>query len=119
MPFSQAVAASLRTAAAAVGVDLLVLDNHYDAATAVANAETFIQERVDVVIEFQVEQHAAPIIADKIANAGIPLIAVDIPHPRDTGGVCDEPLGGLGGLDGGAGSGRGWAAGAEPHYGVV
>ncbi len=84
MPFSQAVAASLRTAAAAVGVDLLVLDNHYDAATAVANAETFIQERVDVVIEFQVEQHAAPIIADKIANAGIPLIAVDIPHPRAT-----------------------------------
>ncbi len=84
MPFSQAVAASLKTAAAAVGVDLLVLDNHYDAATAVANAELFIQERVDVIIEFQVEQHAAPIIADKIANAGIPLIAVDIPHPRAT-----------------------------------
>jgi ribose transport system substrate-binding protein len=84
MPFSQADAASLKTAAAAVGVDLLVLDNHYDAATAVANAELFIQERVDVIIEFQVEQHAAPIIADKIATAGIPLIAVDIPHPRAT-----------------------------------
>jgi ribose transport system substrate-binding protein len=84
MPFSEAVAASLRTAASSVGVDLLVLDNHYDAATAVSNAEQFIQERVDVVIEFQVEQHAAPIIADKIAHAGIPLIAVDIPHPRAT-----------------------------------
>ncbi len=84
MPFSEAVAASLRAAAAGVGVDLLVLDNHYDAATAVANAEQFIEERVDVIIEFQVEQHAAPIIADKIAQAGIPLIAVDIPHPRAT-----------------------------------
>ena len=84
MPFSEAMTASLRAAATAVGVDLLVLDNHYDAATAVANAETFLRERVDVIIEFQVDEHVAPIIADKIGEAGIPLIAVDIPHPRAT-----------------------------------
>ena len=84
MPFSEAMTASLRAAAAAVGVDLLVLDNRYDAATAVANAEAFIRERVDVVIEFQVDVHVAPIIADRISEAGIPLIAVDIPHPRAT-----------------------------------
>jgi ribose transport system substrate-binding protein len=84
MPFSEAMTASLRTAAAIVGVDLVVLDNHYDAQTAIENAETFIRERVDVVIEFQVDEHVAPIIADKIAEAGIPLIAVDIPHPRAT-----------------------------------
>jgi len=84
MPFSQAVTASLRSAAAAMGVDLVVMDNCYDAATAVKNAEAFVRDQVDVVIEFQVEQHAAPIIADKIAAANIPLIAVDIPHPHST-----------------------------------
>ncbi|SEF72028.1 ribose transport system substrate-binding protein [Bryocella elongata] len=84
MPFSQAVTASLREAAAAVGIDLIVLDNKYDADTAIANAERFISERVDLVIDFQVEQRAAPIIADKIAEAKIPLIAVDIPHPHAT-----------------------------------
>jgi ribose transport system substrate-binding protein len=84
MPFSEAMTASLRAAAAIVGVDLLVLDNHYDPQVAIDNAETFIRERVDVVIEFQVDEHVAPIIADKIAEAGIPLIAVDIPHPRAT-----------------------------------
>jgi ribose transport system substrate-binding protein len=84
MPFSQAVTASLKAAAATVGVDLLVLDNRYDAETAVHNAEIFVQERVDIVIEFQVDGHAAPIIADRIAAANIPLIAVDIPHPRAT-----------------------------------
>jgi ribose transport system substrate-binding protein len=84
MPFSQAVTASLQAAAAAVGVDLLVLDNRYNAETAVENAETFLRERVDIVIEFQVDEHAAPIIADKIAGAKIPLIAVDIPHPHAT-----------------------------------
>jgi ribose transport system substrate-binding protein len=82
MPFSEAVTESLRNAAAAVGVDLMVLDNRYDAETAIQNAETFIREHVDIVIEFQVEERAAPIIADKIGEAGIPLIAVDIPHPR-------------------------------------
>jgi ribose transport system substrate-binding protein len=84
MPFSEAMTASLRTAAATVGVDLVILDNHYDAQIAIENAETFIRERVDVIIEFQVDEHVAPIIADKIAEAGIPLIAVDIPHPRAT-----------------------------------
>jgi ribose transport system substrate-binding protein len=62
----------------------MVLDNRYNAETAVQNAEMFLRERVDIVIEFQVDEHAAPIIADKIAGAGIPLIAVDIPHPHAT-----------------------------------
>jgi ribose transport system substrate-binding protein len=84
MPFSEAVTASLRAAAAAVGVDLIVLDNRYSATIALENAETFIQEGVDVIIEFQIDEHVAPIIADKIAKAGIPLIAVDIPHPHAT-----------------------------------
>ena len=84
MPFSVDVTKSLRDAAAAVGVDLLVLDNCYDAATAVRNAEEFISNRVDLVIEFQVEQEVAPMIADKIAAANIPLIAIDIPHPHAT-----------------------------------
>ena len=84
MPFSNDVARGMRDAAAAVGVDLLVLDNQYDAATAVKNAERFIEERVDLIIEFNIEQAVAPIIGDKVAAAKIPLIAIDIPHPNAT-----------------------------------
>ncbi len=84
MPFSQAVTDSLRAAASATGVDLLVLDNRYDGATALRNADEFVRNRVDVVIEFQIDQHVAPVLADKIHAAGIPLIAVDIPHPHAT-----------------------------------
>jgi ribose transport system substrate-binding protein len=84
MPFSVAVQNSLRAAAAAVGIDVVVLDNCYDADTAIQNADRFLDDRVDVIIEFNVEERAAPIIADKIAQAGIPLIAVDIPHPHAT-----------------------------------
>lgn len=84
MPFSEAVAASLQAAADQAGVDLTILDNRYDGATAVKVAEEFIQKRVDLVIEFQIDQQVAPIIADKISGAGIPLIALDIPHPHAT-----------------------------------
>jgi ribose transport system substrate-binding protein len=84
MPFSEAVTESLRSAASAAGVDLMVLDNRYDAATALRNADEFVQNRPDLVIEFQVEQQVAPVIADKIESAGIPMIAVDIPHPHAT-----------------------------------
>jgi ribose transport system substrate-binding protein len=84
MPFSVEVSESLKNAAASVGVDLLILDNKYDAATALKNAEEFVRSKVDLVIEFQVEQEVAPMIADKIAAANIPLIAIDIPHPHAT-----------------------------------
>ncbi|MDQ2833892.1 MAG: substrate-binding domain-containing protein [Acidobacteriota bacterium] len=84
MPFSVEVTESLKNAAATVGVDLMILDNRYDAATALKNAEQFVASKVDLVIEFQVEQEVAPVIGDKIAGANIPLIAIDIPHPHAT-----------------------------------
>ena len=84
MPFSVDVTNSLQAAATAAGIDLLVLDNCYDATTAVKNAEEFVRSRVDLVIEFQVEHEVASMIGDKIAAANIPLIAIDIPHPNAT-----------------------------------
>ena len=84
MPFSQAVAASLRTAAAAAGVELVQLDNQYDPDLAVKNAEEFVRQRVDLVLELQVEEHVAPHIAHIFKKADIPLIAIDVPHPNAT-----------------------------------
>lgn len=84
MPFSNEVTESLKDAAASAGVDLMILDNRYDAATALENAEKFVRSKVDLVIEFQVEQEVAPKIGDKVAGANIPLIAIDIPHPHAT-----------------------------------
>lgn len=83
-PLSRDVTSSLNEAAAAAGVDLFVLDNRCDGDTALCNADLFVQECVDLVIEFQVDPGVAPIIADKIASAGIPLIALEMPHPDAT-----------------------------------
>jgi ribose transport system substrate-binding protein len=82
MPFSEAVTSSLRSAASASGVELIVRDNRYDADTAIKNAKEFVTEGVDLVVEFQIEEQVAPSIAHIISRAGIPLIAIDIPHPH-------------------------------------
>ncbi len=84
MPFSEAVAQSVSAAAAASGVELLMLDNRYDPAVAVRNAEEFVAKRVDLVLEFQVEEAAAPRVAHIFKKAEIPMVAIDVPHPNAT-----------------------------------
>ena len=84
MPFPQAVAQSVSAAAAAAGVELIVLDNKYDADVAIQNAEELVAKRVDIVLEFQVEEAVAPRIAHLFKRAEIPLIAIDVPHPNAT-----------------------------------
>ena len=84
LPFSQQVAASVTAAAASSGVELVVLDNRFDAETAIRNAQEFVSQRVDLVLEFQAEEHVAPHVAYIFKNAGVPLIAIDVPHPNAT-----------------------------------
>lgn len=84
MPFSIAVAASINAAASAAGVELLQLDNRYDPDVAIKNAEEFVRQRVDLVLEFQVEEHVAPHVAHIFKKAEIPLVAIDVPHPNAT-----------------------------------
>ncbi len=84
MPFSVAVGTSVTAAAAAAGVELLQLDNRYDPDVAIKNAEEFVRQRVDLVLEFQVEEHVAPHVAHIFKKAEIPLVAIDVPHPNAT-----------------------------------
>lgn len=82
--FSRLVAESIQTSAYEARVDLLVLDNHYSAATAVRNAEQFVRQRVDLVVEFQTSQSQAMTISSCLHGASIPIIAIEVPHPGAT-----------------------------------
>jgi ribose transport system substrate-binding protein len=84
MPFSVAVTQSVTAAAAASGVELLMLDNRYDPGVAIRNAEEFVVKRVDLAIEFQTEEAVAPRVAHIFKRADIPLVAIDVPHPNAT-----------------------------------
>jgi ribose transport system substrate-binding protein len=84
LPFSEAVAHSVSAAAAASGVELIMLDNRFDPEVALRNAEEFVARRVDLVLEFQVEEAIAPRVAHIFKKADIPLVAIDVPHPNAT-----------------------------------
>jgi len=84
LPFSIALTQTVTAAAAASGVELLTLDNQFDPDIAIRNAEEFVAKRVDLVLEFQVEEAVAPRIAHILKKADIPLIAIDVPHPNAT-----------------------------------
>lgn len=79
--FSRDVTSSLHQAAENAGVELITLDNRFNAKTAVANAERLVKEKVDLAIEFQTFESVASVVSSILHNAGIPVIAIDIPHP--------------------------------------
>jgi ribose transport system substrate-binding protein len=82
--FSREVTLSLERAVAAENVELIRVDNKYNPKVAQKNAEFFVREKVDLVIEFQTDEMVAPIVATKYHDAGIPFIAIEIPHPGAT-----------------------------------
>jgi ribose transport system substrate-binding protein len=82
--FSKEISTGLQRAAAAQGVELICVDNRYNAKIAQRNADVLVREKVDLVIEFQTDEHVAPIVAAKYREAGIPLIALEVPHPGAT-----------------------------------
>jgi ribose transport system substrate-binding protein len=82
--FSKEIATGLQRASQAEGIELICVDNRYNAKIAQRNADVLVREKVDLVIEFQTDEHVAPIVAAKYREAGIPLIAIEIPHPGAT-----------------------------------
>lgn len=81
LPFTGIVTDSLMSAASAADIDLVVLNNQFSPRIALENAERFVAEKVDLVIDSQINVNVASQIAAKFLDAEIPLIAVDIPHP--------------------------------------
>ena len=82
--FAGEVHNGLVRAAERAQIELIVADNRYLPKVALKNAELLIREGVDLVIEFQTDEAVAPAIASAYHQAGIPMIAIDIPHPGAT-----------------------------------
>lgn len=79
--FSRLVSDSIRSHAFTAGVELLEVSNRYSPTVAIRNAKAFVRERVDLVIEFQTIQQSASKVSGLLTEAGIPIIAIEVPHP--------------------------------------
>jgi ribose transport system substrate-binding protein len=83
--FTQLVREGIEKAAQEAGnIELVLADNKLDGATALANADSFLTQGVDGVIEFQTDEKFGNVIMDKFRTAGVPVIAIDIPMPGAT-----------------------------------
>jgi ribose transport system substrate-binding protein len=82
--FPKEVESSLLRAAERAQFEVIVLNNRYDGKTAVRNAERLVKAGVDLAVLFQADENVAPAIAGKFMDGGIPMIAIDIPHPGAT-----------------------------------
>jgi ribose transport system substrate-binding protein len=73
-------------------IELIVAANHHNLKAAVRNAERLIREHVDLAVVYE---GAAPEVASKFQNAGVPILAIDIPYPGATYFGADNHLAGL------------------------
>ncbi len=79
--FNREVTNSLTQAAAESAMDIFIVDNQYSGKHSLRAIDRLLKESVDLIIEYQSTYDIAPLIASKCAARGIPLIAVEIPHP--------------------------------------
>ncbi|MBW4437940.1 MAG: sugar ABC transporter substrate-binding protein [Pleurocapsa minor GSE-CHR-MK-17-07R] len=94
--FTQLVREGIEGAAAEAGnVEIVLADNRLDGATALANADNFIAQGVDAVIEFQTDEAFGNVIMSRFRREGIPVIAIDIPMPGATFFGADNYTAGL------------------------
>lgn len=70
---------SMVKAAEEAGVELILANNEYDGAKAVEIADNMVSQQIDGFIEFNLDESVGPVIMEKMNDAGIPVIAVDIP----------------------------------------
>jgi len=95
IPFAVRVREGIEKAAKAAGnVDLVTADNKLDGATALSNADNFITQGVDGVIEFQTDAKFGKVIMGKFKAKNVPVIAIDIPMEGATFFGVNNPLAG-------------------------
>jgi ribose transport system substrate-binding protein len=80
MPFPVDVRRGLEQAAQEAGnIDLITADNQLSGEVALRVADYLIAEKADLVIEYQIDDKVGGLLMDKFNQAGIPVVAVDIP----------------------------------------
>lgn len=68
-----------RAAHDAGNIDLIIADNQLSGKVAMQVAERLLEQNLDLMIEYQIDEQAGNRIIDRFRRANVPVIAVDIP----------------------------------------
>lgn len=75
--FSADVTHSIVMAARDADVDLIIKDNEMSSQKALANTDILLEEKINLLIEFQLNETVAHLIAAKCHDANVPVIAIN------------------------------------------
>ncbi len=81
VPIFQQVGAGVERAADQAGIELKSYDNNLDGATALDNARLMVQDKPDLIIEYNLVQDSGNAIGKVFTDAGIPCVAINAPTP--------------------------------------
>lgn len=79
---------------AAYGIDVVRTDNNYDGMQAVTNCQSMLQRGIQGLVEFNVDESVGGVIMEMCNEVGIPVMAIDIPHPGATFFGADNAMAG-------------------------
>jgi ribose transport system substrate-binding protein len=84
IPFAALVRQGLTQAAIDQNIELITTDNKLEGPTALANVEYFVEQKVDLVVDFNLDARYGNVIMERLRAVQIPAIAVEIPLPGAT-----------------------------------
>jgi ribose transport system substrate-binding protein len=103
IPFALEVNRSIIAAAAQADMELLVAYNEFNAERTIANVDEFVRAGIELLIEYNTDEHVSHIIADRCARANIPVVGITFPVP---GGITVGVNNYRAGVTGGAAIGQ-------------
>ena len=68
----------------AYGMEVIRVDNEMNGTKAVQNVQTLLNRNIEALIEFNVDESVGGVVMEMCNEAGIPVMAIDIPHPGAT-----------------------------------
>lgn len=80
-PFCGIVEEGMKMYGEEANVELFIVDNEADPAKSVDNARAMLTKEVDFFIEYQGHADTNAVISEMMIEAGIPVVAIDIPVP--------------------------------------
>ena len=84
VPFAVEVNCGIVEAAGKAGIELMVAYNDFDARKIVQNVEDFLIAGVELIIEYNTDEHLSHVIADRCSRANVPVVAITFPVPGAT-----------------------------------
>lgn len=66
------------------GIEVVRTDNKSEGTTAVTNVQLMLNQGVDAIVEFNVDASVSGAVMDMCNEAGVPVVAIDIPHEGAT-----------------------------------